>query len=358
MFIGSEQNFKNTENSNNDGGVKTTINLMKHIESNHVDEVNRILENESINKNTISAALNKALQNYKANSDMIDIIETLLKYILSNISHGADPNYLVNSNSVPKNQKVNVLMFSSMKGDVQLIHTILKHNPMVNAKDINNRNSLFYAIDSGKGDNADVIMSLIKAGINVNEVEKVKGHSPLSLATYKSLKNTVKALLDNNADPNHVVEASGDTILHLAVANNNIDIVKMLLEKGANPIASNKEGKSIVEMALKQSSTDIYRILLEECNRKNQKENEIVEQLVSENITSSKKKKKVEPINEEERKNIMMSVMNSMDTIKKDKKIMKTEFLKKIKKYEYSPNIQIPFSFHKNKANMFISKYD
>jgi hypothetical protein len=81
MFIGSEQNFKTTENSNNDGGVKTTINLMKHIESNHVEEVNRILENESINKNTISAALNKALQNYKANSDMIDIIETLLKYI-------------------------------------------------------------------------------------------------------------------------------------------------------------------------------------------------------------------------------------------------------------------------------------
>jgi ankyrin repeat protein len=247
-------------------------------------------------------------------------------------------------------------MFSSIKGDVQLIHTILKHNPMVNAKDINNRNSLFYAIDSGKGDNADVIMSLIKAGINVNEVEKVKGHSPLSLAVYKSLKNTVKALLDNNADHNHVVESSGDTILHLAVANNNIDIVKMLLEKGANPIASNKEGKSIVEMALKQSSTDIYRMLLEECNKKNQKENEIVEQLVSENITSCKKKKKVETLNEEERKNIMMSVINSMDTLKKDKKTMKTEFLKKIKKYEYLPNIQIPFTFHKNKANMYISK--
>ncbi len=81
MFIGnSEQNFKNTENTNNDGGVKTTLNLMRLIESNDVEEVNRILENETINKNTISAALNKALQAYKMNSDMIDIVETLLKY--------------------------------------------------------------------------------------------------------------------------------------------------------------------------------------------------------------------------------------------------------------------------------------
>ncbi len=79
MLIGiSEQNFKNTENSITDG-VKTTLNLMWLIEINQIDEANRIIETENINKNTISAWLNKALQNYKANSDMIDIIQTLLK---------------------------------------------------------------------------------------------------------------------------------------------------------------------------------------------------------------------------------------------------------------------------------------
>jgi ankyrin repeat protein len=241
-----------------------------------------------------------------------------------------------------------------MKGDVQLIHAILKHNPNINARDINNRNALFYAIDSGKGDNADVIMSLIKAGINVNEVEKAIGHSPLSLATYKNLKNTVKALLDSNADPNHIIE-SGDSVLQIAVANNNLDIVKMLLEKGANPISSNKEGNSLIEMALKHSNSDIYRILLEEVNRRNQKENEIVKELVSENNTSSRKKKKRESPVEEDRKAILMNVLNSMDQHKKDKKTYKIEYMKKSKKYTYSPNIQMPFNIQKNKANMYIS---
>jgi ankyrin repeat protein len=247
-------------------------------------------------------------------------------------------------------------MFSSMKGDVQLIHTLLKHGPNINAKDVNNKNALFYAIDSGKGDNADVVMSLIKAGINVNEVEKVMGHSPLSLATYKNLKNTIKALLDNNANPNHISESTGDSVLHLAVANNNIDIVKMLLEKGANPIVSNKEGISLIEMALKHSSTDIYRILLEECNRRTQKEDNIAKELVSITVSSSKNKKNKENPAEEDSKDIFRNIINSMDDPNKGKKTMKTEILRKKIKYSFSPNIQIPFSFRKNNANMFISK--
>jgi hypothetical protein len=62
-----------------DNGVKNTVNLMKYIENGQVEEVNNILENESISKNTISAGLNKALQNYKSNSDFMDLIDSLLK---------------------------------------------------------------------------------------------------------------------------------------------------------------------------------------------------------------------------------------------------------------------------------------
>jgi hypothetical protein len=62
-----------------DNGVKNTVNLMKYIENGQVEEVNNILENECISKNTISAGLNKALQGYKSNGDMIDLIDSLLK---------------------------------------------------------------------------------------------------------------------------------------------------------------------------------------------------------------------------------------------------------------------------------------
>jgi hypothetical protein len=70
---------KEKEDKCPDNGVKNTVNLMKYIENGQVEEVNNILENESISKNTISAGLNKALQNYKSNGDMIDLIDSLLK---------------------------------------------------------------------------------------------------------------------------------------------------------------------------------------------------------------------------------------------------------------------------------------
>ncbi len=61
-------------------------------------------------------------------------------------------------------------MFSSIKGDVQLMYTILKHSPNVNAKDISNKNALFYAIDSCKGNNADVVISTKSS--NIQEFEE------------------------------------------------------------------------------------------------------------------------------------------------------------------------------------------
>jgi hypothetical protein len=70
---------KGGEDKSPDNGVKNTVNLMKYIENGQVEEVNNILENESISKNTISAGLNKALQNYKSNGDFIDLIDSLLK---------------------------------------------------------------------------------------------------------------------------------------------------------------------------------------------------------------------------------------------------------------------------------------
>jgi ankyrin repeat protein len=261
-------------------------------------------------------------------------------------------------------------MFASMKGDVQLIHTILKHNPNVNMKDINNRNALFYVIDSGKGDNADVVISLIKAGINVNEVEKQRGHTPLSLATVKNLKNTVKAILDNKGDPNHVVEPSGNTPLHYAVQNSNLEIVKLLIAAGANINVINNDNTTPISMALNLASTDIYKVLVEEINRQNIKANEIAQDLMSETTPTKKKKKNeiVDNVNKEEtneanieeiKKHINYSCVNKK---KKPTKIEFIEFIKEKnnkKKQNSSYNLEIPFTFNKNaeagSLNSFIS---
>jgi hypothetical protein len=63
----------------NDHGIKSTINLVKCITENQVEELNNILENEIIPKMTLNSCLQKALEIYRNNGDMIDIIDSLLK---------------------------------------------------------------------------------------------------------------------------------------------------------------------------------------------------------------------------------------------------------------------------------------
>ena len=84
-------------------------------------------------------------------------------------------------------------MFAAKKGDLQLVDTILRHKPQINSKDLFGRNALFYAISAEKGDNADIILTLIKHKININDTEITypqkgyEGHSPLTLATKLNL---------------------------------------------------------------------------------------------------------------------------------------------------------------------------
>lgn len=179
-------------------------------------------------------------------------------------------------------------MYASMKGDVQVIHSILKHKPNVNSKDVRNRNALFYAIDAEKGDNADVVLTLIQHGININEIDKESGHSPLTLAAFKNLKNTVRALVENKADVNHSIAITGDTALHFAVRNINIDIVVMLVSNNANIRALNINDESPISLALKHAPTDIYKLLVEEHNKHVKKEAEIVNDLISEENDENK----------------------------------------------------------------------
>jgi ankyrin repeat protein len=287
-------------NTHENGGVKALMHFYKTIENNEVEELKNILEQEQLAKQTLNVGLTRAITNYRNNSDSIDIIDSLL-------SNNADPNLFIqhkNSNQqAASSEKITILMFACLKGDLQLIHTILKHNPNVNLKDSFQRNALFYAITADKGDNADIVLTLINSGINVNQTEKeskdgppLAGHSPLTLASQKNLRNTVKALLDNGADPDWTVLKDGNTAMHYAVRNSNIHIIEKLLSKNANPMAINKDNLTPLSLALKLSHTDIYKSLVEVHNKIAQREDESAQTLMTENKvnnnSSSKKKKK------------------------------------------------------------------
>jgi ankyrin repeat protein len=277
----------NTGSNQSENGVKASLNFFKAIENNDVNELNNMLESGTLSKMSIYAGLMKALQTYRPNSDSIDIILALLN------SRDIDSNYVINTkitkDQIDPKDKVTILMYACLKGDLQLVDIIIKNNASVNLKDVNNRNALFYAINADKGDNADIVYALINAGINVNEPEKegsVTGNTPLTLATQKNMRNTVKALLDNNADPDWVVSKDGNTALHFAVRNSNIDIIDKLLNKNASLRVINKDNLTPLSLALKTSNTDIYKLLCEVHNKIVQKENENASQILKDESTN------------------------------------------------------------------------
>lgn len=202
---------------------------------------------------------------------------------------GADPNHFLHFNNLPtqKQEKVNPLMFAAKKGDLQLVDTILRHKPNINNKDVYNRNALFYAISAEKGDNADIILTLIKNKININDTEisynqkGFEGHSPLTLATKLNLKYTVKALLENNANIDYQIPVNGNSALHFAVINSNIEMVKMLIAHKANIEVKNKENKNAIQLAMENTNnTEIYTLLAEETNKLNEEKEKIAQEIM------------------------------------------------------------------------------
>jgi len=178
-------------------------------------------------------------------------------------------------------------MFAAKKGDLQLVDTILRHKPNINNKDVYNRNALFYAISAEKGDNADIILTLIKNKININDNEisysqkGFEGHSPLTLATKLNLKYTVKALLENNANIDYQIPLNGNAAMHFAVVNTNIEIVKMLITHKANIEIKNKENKNAIQIAMQNTNnTEIYTLLAEETNKQNQEKEKIAQDIM------------------------------------------------------------------------------
>lgn len=195
-------------------------------------------------------------------------------------------------------------MFAARNGDLQLVQLILKHNPYINNKDTYNRNAVFYSLSAERGDNPDILLTLIKSNINVNECEifhiqkSLEGHSPLTLAAKLDLNNIVKALVENYSNLNYQIPLNGNTALHFAVLNRNLEIVKILINSKANFEIKNKENKTPYNLALEHSLIDIYKYLEQEVIKQNELKEKIAQEKVRNenndynNSSYSKKNKK------------------------------------------------------------------
>ena len=109
-------------------------------------------------------------------------------------------------------------------------------------------------------DDADTAAVLLKAGANVNAVNRY-GISPLVQACKNGNAGMVKLLLDAGADVNATLKG-GETTLMLAARSGDAEAVTMLLVRGVNPNARERLGQTALMWAAAEGHTAVIRALI------------------------------------------------------------------------------------------------
>lgn len=157
-------------------------------------------------------------------------------------------------------------MNAAAENDLQLANILIEFKCRIDLKDNFQRNALFYAINTKNGDPSALVNLLISNGIEVNDPD-VEGHTPLTLAVTKGMKQVVNILMDNGADVNYRNSKDGNTSLHYAAMMNEVHIVHRLLSRTPILNIRNKNEQTPMDVAATCAKTEIYQILAEEFNR-------------------------------------------------------------------------------------------
>jgi len=111
-------------------------------------------------------------------------------------------------------------------------------------------------------ENVPLIRALLKAGADINVVDKHENDSILSWAILTSRRETATLLLERGARVD-IARRFGASALHLAVAKeHDSDLVQMLLERSALVNAKNDDGSTPLHWAARNSQAHNMRLLI------------------------------------------------------------------------------------------------
>lgn len=174
-----------------------------------------------------------------------------------------DPRIAHRIKNIRNTKKTTLLMIAAKHGNLKMVTKLLSLGSDVNAvdEDGNTALSLFinkiteYSFGTPKKSNARTILQvLIDAGANVNLKGKYD-NPPLLTVLYEKdrfmyLDETVKMLVDAGADVNAkgVNNEDWPALHHAVYMNMSFNIIKTLLRAGANVHATNKHGKTVLDI--------------------------------------------------------------------------------------------------------------
>ncbi|XP_032231090.2 kinase D-interacting substrate of 220 kDa isoform X2 [Nematostella vectensis] len=150
------------------------------------------------------------------------------------------------------------LIIASEKGNVEIVHELLKRNAEVNAQDEDGWTALIAACKEGC---SEVAKELLESGARL-QLADVGGWTPLVWASYKGHAEIVKDLLAFGADPNEKGQ-HGMTALIWASGRGHSECVKELLDAGASPDAADKYGTTALVWAARKGHLQVINNLVE-----------------------------------------------------------------------------------------------
>ena len=148
------------------------------------------------------------------------------------------------------------LMVAASTGDVEYLRTLLEKGAALHARDRLGMTALAHAAYWGGNRGTEVMCELIKAGAAVTDRD-CDGRTPLALASINGREEIVALLLGKGANVEDA-DADGATPLMLAAASGRTtpSLMILLIEAGADPMRTDKEGRSAFDYAIEAGRDD------------------------------------------------------------------------------------------------------
>ncbi|XP_046848681.1 transient receptor potential cation channel subfamily A member 1-like isoform X1 [Xenia sp. Carnegie-2017] len=179
-------------------------------------------------------------------------------------NHSDIVSYIGSKSKIFVNEKTensqSALVLAAQRGHVRVVEELLKLKADFTIRDDSNRTVLHYAIA-----HPETLRILLKkkdlGPLLINEKE-IDGYTPIHNAALKGLLESVRILLEYNADLNVFTNTSRSP-LHCAVSSQNSDVVELILAN--EPALINKvdaTGKTPLHTAANYSSPEVVKCLL------------------------------------------------------------------------------------------------
>lgn len=152
-----------------------------------------------------------------------------------------------------------LLMRASSLGCLEMVGVLLDSDVDRDQADLFGQTALMHAALKNQ---VEVAKLLLERGADMNKVHSY-GRTALMLATERGYLEMVQVLLNSASVDVNAMDQGGNTALAIAFVKRNLEMISALLKSGANPDRVDRQGMSLLSLAVERGCWEIVRFVLE-----------------------------------------------------------------------------------------------